>query len=354
MVHDYLLVGQGIAGTLLAHFLLQEQQKIAIIDADHQESSSMVAAGLVNPITGRRFVKSWHIDTLIPFAKATYLALEKQLDISIFDPKEVAMLFGNIKVENDWLARSADADIQDYIAPKADLDFYRQFLNNVESGVEFTQAARVKLRDLILHYQQLLQQQATYRVTTFDYSQLQILPDHVVYQDIKAKRIIFCEGYQAMNNPYFNYLPFKPAKGEILLVKIPNYPASQKLIKHGIFIIHWQDDLYWVGSSYLPNYEYTHPTEVERKNLETKLQQILQLPYEVVEHQAAIRPTVKDRKPFLGQHPRYPNLYIFNGLGAKGSYLGPYFAHQLVANMEQQIPLDDLVNIDRYQNLYVG
>lgn len=347
MIYDYILVGQGIAGTILAHFLLQKGKKIAVVDAKHEQSSSMIAAGLVNPITGRRFVKSWLVDKLIPFAKETYQELEKELGIQIFEPKEVARIFNSTKVQNDWIVRSAEQDVQDYIAADFQQDFYTDFLKGVEAGVEFRQSARVRLKDLILTYQQKLQQETTYLEERCDYSQLEVEPNGITYKSLKAKRVVFCEGYQAMKNPYFSYLPFWPVKGEVLLVKIKDYPANGKLIKHGVFIVHWEEDLYWIGSTYDKKFEHTAPTVEERKNLEQRLSDILKMPFEVVEHQAAIRPTVRDRKPYLGQHPGYRNLYIFNGMGAKGSYLVPYFAKQMVAYLEEGGALDKEVNIER-------
>lgn len=348
-MHDYIIVGQGIAGTLVAHFLLQQHKKVAVIDNGHFQSSSMVAAGLINPITGRNFVKSWRIDELIPFAVKTYRALEQQFDLSILEEKQVAMLFNSIKTENDWLVRSSNPDLTNYVTDNFELDFYQNFLDDIQNGVEFTQAGRVKLKALILAYQHYLQQQQTYLQEEFDYEQLIQKDDVVHYKHLTASKIIFAEGFQAIYNPYFNYLPFGPAKGDILIVKIPNYPAAHKLVKHGVFIIHLEKDLYWVGSTYNRDYKSITPMPKAGQSLTERLQRVLKLPFEVVEHCAAIRPTVRDRRPFIGQHPKFDNLYLFNGMGAKGSYLTPLFAHQFVQYLEEGQALDAEVNIKRYE-----
>ncbi len=352
MQHDYIIVGQGIAGTLVAHFLTQQGKKIALIDANHQGASSTVAAGLINPITGRRFVKSWEIDQLIPFAKKTYQELEKKLGIAIFFPKKIAMIFGSTKVENDWLARSADADIQSYISPDFESDFYSSFLQKFTGGVEFEQGARVRLKNLLEAYKKVWQEEQTYLEEKFDFQQLICHENGLKYRGIEAANIIFCEGYQATQNPYFNYLPFNLAKGEILIVKIPNYTADDKVVKHGVFIIPLGENLYWVGSSYLRNYEDEKPTLVEKENLKARLQKSLKLPFEIVAHKAAIRPTVKDRRPFIGQHPKHKNMYIFNGMGAKGSYLTPYFAQHFVHYLLDNNSLNREVNIERHLSYY--
>lgn len=349
---DYIIVGQGIAGTLVAHFLLQKGKKILVVDNQHHQASSMVAAGLINPITGRNFVKSWRIDDLIPFAIQTYQQLEQQLNISILETKNVAMLFNSVKTENDWLVRSSNPDVVDYVAKDFYLDFYKDFLEEVQNGVEFRKAGRVRLKELVLAYQAFLQTKGNYLEEQFDYAALEIESNQVQYKGIAARHIIFAEGFQATQNPYFNYLPFAPAKGDILLVKIPNYPAKDKLVKHGVFIIHLKEDLYWVGSTYNRDYKTIDPKPKAKKSLTDRLKRVLKLPFEVVEHITAIRPTVRDRRPFIGQHPHFKALYLFNGMGAKGSYLSPLFAAQFVAYLEDGKRLDSEIDITRYYSYY--
>jgi glycine oxidase len=351
-MHDYIIVGQGIAGSLLSHFLLKKNKRLAIIDNHHHQASSMVAAGMINPITGRNFVKSWEIDTLIPFAKKTYLELEAQLGISIFDSKNVAMIFGAVKAENDWMVRSSSPDVTKYVTDDFELDFYTNFLAGVQNGVEFQQAGRANLKELVLAYKKVLQDQVNYLEESFDYSELEILENHVNYKGIEAKRIIFAEGFQATENPYFNYLPFAPAKGDILLVKIPNYPAKDKLVKHGVFIIHLHDDVYWVGSTYNRDYKTLEPKPRAKAALTERLQRVLKLPFEVLEHIGAARPTVRDRRPFLGQHPTFSRLYLFNGMGAKGATLTPFFASQLIDYLEDGAELNKEVDISRYYRYF--
>ncbi|HAR19582.1 MAG TPA: amino acid oxidase, partial [Cytophagales bacterium] len=42
---DFLVVGQGLAGTLVAHNLIQKGKKILVFDIFDEHSSSRVAAG---------------------------------------------------------------------------------------------------------------------------------------------------------------------------------------------------------------------------------------------------------------------------------------------------------------------
>jgi glycine oxidase len=348
---DYLIVGQGLAGSLLTHRLLKVGARIAVIDQDHHKASSALAAGIVNPITGRRFVKSWRMDELLPFAKEVYAEIEDTLGQTFFKKKHVSMLFRLPETENNWMARSVEPDIVPYVADEFDQAAYEKVFGPLVGGVEYQLAGRLEMNHLIKSWRSHLKSLVDYRTERFDYEALQIEADHVLYKDIKAKRIIFCEGPRGIHNPYFNYLPFNLAKGEVLMIRIPGYPFEDKMVKDGIFIVPLDNGLYWTGSSYDRNYRHEEPTETERWNLISQLKKILKLEFKIEAHLSAVRPTVKDRKPFLGQHPQFSPLYIFNGLGAKGSYLGPYFAKHLVDFLENGIELEQEVNIERFENL---
>ena len=347
-MHDYIIVGQGIAGTMLAHFLRQKHKKLLIIDRMHHQAASAVAAGIVNPITGRHFIKSWRVDELIPFAFQTYQSLEKLLGTKLLEFKNIAMIFDRINTVNNWAMRSGNPEVEAYVYPNFDPSFYRQFLEQVEDGVEFRQSGRILLKKVIENYKKLLQQEERYLEEKFEHEHLEIQTDSVVYKGHRAHRIIFAEGYQAIHNPYFNYLPFLPAKGDILMVRIPDYPANDKLVKHGVFIVPWKDDIYWVGSSYNKTYKQEAPLATEGEALKERLQRILKIDFEVLEHLCGIRPTVRDRQPFTGQHPVFSRLFLFNGMGAKGSYLSPFFAHHFAQYLDDQCPLDSSIDIKRY------
>lgn len=71
-------------------------------------------------------------------------------------------------------------------------------------------------------------------------------------------------------------------------------------------------------------------------------------PFEVVYQSAGIRPTVKDRRPLVGQHSQYKNLYILNGLGTRGVIVAPAISKQLYDLIEQNEPLESEINIARF------
>src|SRR5258708_3301733 len=109
---DFIIAGQGIAGTLLAWFLEKHGKSFVIIDQFNPSSSSQVAGGIIHPITGRRIVKTWMADTLIPYAEAVYKEIENFFSLQIFYHLPVIELIDNVKEYNDWQARSESPEMK--------------------------------------------------------------------------------------------------------------------------------------------------------------------------------------------------------------------------------------------------
>src|ERR1700712_3025446 len=74
-----LIVGQGLAGTMLAWTLEREGVEFEIADRGHAQATSRIGAGIINPITGQRIVKSWRVDEFLPVARTVYRELEQAL-----------------------------------------------------------------------------------------------------------------------------------------------------------------------------------------------------------------------------------------------------------------------------------
>lgn len=343
---DYIIVGQGVAGTLLAYFLKQQDKTVMVFDPVYERSASQVAAGIINPITGRRYVKSWRVDELIPFAKSTYRKLERELGVSIYHEQHIIRTLFNQREENDWLSRTGDPGYETYMLEQAELGPYAEYTERAFSYGEVCHSAQVDIGVLANTYREILKAEGAFRKSSFDYELLQITPEGVTYQDFSASTIIFCEGAKTVDNPFFNYLPFAGAKGDVLLIRIPDQ-RFEKIIKHRVFLVPLMNDLYWVGATYDRKYEDDCPTNTGRAFLEERLADFLKLPFEVVTHKAAIRPTVKDRRPFLGRHPEHNSLAIFNGLGTKGASLAPFWAHHMAEFLLKKRKLDKAVDIKR-------
>jgi glycine oxidase len=331
---DYILVGQGLAGTLLAISLLEANQNILVIDNFTEGGASKIAAGLINPVTGRRIVKSWRIDDFLPVAKKTYQSIENQYNIKIWKDLNIVRTLKNAEDENEWLLRSSWAEYQpfcNYLTPPSVFSAFQNKIKPFYGYGEILESAQVDLKVLLSFFKEKWLNEGILMQEKFDYEALKSNEIGVSYKDFKAKKIIFCEGAAGVKNPFFNYLPFNLDKGELLLVRIPNTHFT-KVFKNNISIVSISDispsgnDLYWVGATNEWNSPHDLPTEEKKQLLINELSEILTTDFEVIDHQAAYRPTVKDRRPLIGFHPENLNLAIFNGFGTKGASLAPYWA----------------------------
>jgi glycine/D-amino acid oxidase-like deaminating enzyme len=345
---DYLVIGQGVAGTMLSHFLLKENKRIFVADLEHHSSSSRVAAGVFNPITGMRLVKTWKVETLFPFAKKTYLELEELLKQKFYHEKNTYRLFSSIAEQNDWAFKRSSANAGQYMEDRADDKTYTSQLANEFGGFEIRGSGYVDIEALVSAYRDYLGTKELLLPGKFKYEELEIQNGKVHWNSITAKKIIFCEGYGAVNNPYFSYLPLAPVKGELLTIHSKDLQI-ETIINKGIYIIPLGDHRFRVGATYDFNNINEETTETGRREIETKLKALLKVPYTIEDHRAGIRPATKDRRPFLGFHPLHPELAIFNGLGTKGISLAPYFAHHLTQVLEHAAQLDPETDIRRFR-----
>ena len=200
-------------------------------------------------------------------------------------------------------------------------------------------------------YAEYLGQKELLQKETLDFTCLEPSDDHISYKSIKANRIVFAAGYGLKNNPFFGYLPLNGTKGELLTIKAPDYKETQ-VIKSSVFSIPLEEDLYLIGATYKWKDKTNEPTEEAKTELLEKLKTFLKCDFEVVGHVAGIRPTVVDRRPLVGQHPKYKNLFVLNGFGSRGVMIAPYASAQLFNYIEKGTDLDSEINIDRFTKKY--
>jgi len=346
--YDIIIVGQGICGTVLTSALMEQHQKVLVIDDGSKKAASKIASGVINPVTGRRIVKTWQIDTVMPAAVRMYQALEKKLGTSIVKQCNIVNFHASEQMQKAFEDRIAEdptylstQPLPNTIAAAFDAPFGHTVIDP---------CFLIHLENLLHHCRQYLIEKNTLIEDVFDFKKLGVTADQIVYKNYTANKIVFCEGAKGQNNPFFNQLPFAPNKGEALLVKI-NDLDSRFIYKKALSIVPWKDGIFWVGSNYEWDNYNDDPSPSFKEKTIAALNEWLTIPYEVIDHIAAIRPANTQRRPFIGMHPIYKNIGIFNGMGTKGCSLAPFFAEQFTSHILKQTTLDNEASIDRFHIL---
>ncbi len=350
MQSDYLIIGQGICGTFLSWNLLKKGKSVLVIDSANPYTASKVASGVINPVTGRRIVRTWMIEELLPFARHAYTQLGDELNAALIQRCNVLDFHPTPQMHDAFVQRMSEE--KDYLHTASNEEQWQKYFRYNYGIGEVNHCLLVDLQTMLHEWRKKILHQNILLEETFDCSQLTIdeLQNIVHYKNITAQKIIFCDGVAGFDNPYFKMLPYVRTKGEALIASIPGLPRTN-IFKQGITIVPWKQDLFWIGSNYIWEYTDAQPTQTFRKKVEEQLNYWLKLPYTIIDHIASERPANIERRPFVGLHPLYKQVGVLNGMGTKGCSLAPYFAHQFAQYLSNQKPIDPLADIKRFTRI---
>ncbi len=343
---DYLIVGSGLAGISFAETAMQHQQSILIVD-NQSQNASLIAGGLYNPVILKRFSEVWQAQQQLKIVDLFYQKLESKLKIKVDFKIPILRKFFSVEEQNNWFAASDNK----MLSPFLSLDLVKTKYPGINSPYDYgevLQTGYVDTKLLLEAYRKYLSDNKLLLQETFDYQSIQFHDDFIEYKQIKAKQIIFAEGFGLHANPYFNYLPLDGTKGELFIIKAPELNLNV-IINTSVFIIPLGNDLFKVGATYNWQDKTSLPSEEGKLELLARINEILDCEFEIIDHFAGVRPTVRDRKPLVGTHPKFPRLHILNGLGTRGVMLGPSMAIELFDSIENQKPLDKAIDIQRYE-----
>jgi glycine/D-amino acid oxidase-like deaminating enzyme len=346
---DYLIIGQGISGNMLSWFLHKEGKTFLVIDDNNEKASSKVAAGVINPVTGRRYAYTWMIDEIMPFAVQCYEEMGKYFGTQFVFQKSVIDFFPSPQMRNAFIDRLTEDDT--YLHSYPDQNHFNQYFNYDFGCGEINPAYTVHLQLLISIWRQRLNELNALREEKFDVNDLKIEKNFISYQNITAQKIIFCDGTDGVSNPWFQMLPYAPNKGEALIIECNELTADHIFKKSLALVPLPQENVYWIGSNYQWEFENDQPSEQFYQHATSVLNGWLKKPYKILAHKAAVRPATLERRPFVGFHPQFQNIGILNGMGTKGTSLAPFFAHQLAQYLVYNFPIAPEADVHRFTRI---
>jgi glycine/D-amino acid oxidase-like deaminating enzyme len=347
-MQDYIIVGSGLAGIAFAETLLQNGKSFIVFD-NHSQNSTQIAGGLYNPVILKRFSQVWNANSQLEISHKFYKLIEQKLSIQLDHKIPIYRKFFSVEEQNNWFAASDKPNLAPFLSTKIIHENY----NGIDSPFGYGEVLHTGYVDtvaLLDNYHLYLKDNGWLIEGTFVYEDLRTFEDHIEYQNLKARHIVFAEGFGMHSNPFFNYLPLDGTKGELFIIKAPNLDLDV-IINTSVFILPLGNHLYKVGATYNWDDKTNTPTAEGKQELIDRIKELLNCDFEIIEHFAGVRPTVKDRRPLLGTHPNHKNIHILNGLGTRGVMLAPSMALTLYGFIENNELLDKGIDIKRYQSL---
>lgn len=344
---DYLIVGQGLAGTILATEVQNRGLSYKIIDAGVQFGSSYVAAGVINPLVLKRLTKSWRAKDFVDYNPPFYKKLNSDLGVNVYFENDLFKLINSEDEKTFWSKRYHEEDVSYFIDQKL------QSLKNTEKWKSPFSIGRVRhcswvdLKTLLNEFR--LTYHSNILEESFDYDLLEIKEDGIRYNETMAKRIVFCDGAKIMKNPFFSYIPMGLNKGELITIESKTLDLKE-MHKKKVFVLPIKENVYKIGATFEWRWEYNGPTTKKREELVRDLNQLINVPYKIINHEAGVRPSVKDRRPLLGAHPHHQSIYLFNGMGSRGCLMAPLLSKELIDFIENDQELPKEVNINRFSD----
>lgn len=262
-----------------------------------------MAAGLLNPVTGKNFEPSWRIDEFLPEALEFYSWVERQLGTKLWYPLPVLRLAGS---EKEWGKISA----------KLDDERVRRWVGGLREAppgwvgaVEVAGGGRLDVKRFVEESRRCFESRGC-------------------FDEGDAERVILCEGAVGLISG--KYGKHRSAKGEILTLKASGWDESQIRVGGGGWLVPVGEGVFRAGATYEWNELDERPTAKGRDFVEGIVRKLGGGDFSVTDHQAGIRPILRRSEPLIG---RMGDGWMFNGLGSKGSLYAPGVASRLVSAM---------------------
>jgi glycine/D-amino acid oxidase-like deaminating enzyme len=352
MKYDFAIVGQGLAGSVLAFELEKRGKTFKIFNDKNQTSSSAVAGGMYNPITGKFLAKTWLKDEIFPVMKNFFAEFDIKFNCKTYNPTQLIRPFVNENQKENFLNLiQKHGHQQDFDILNESISLGSCIENKLGSLLSLD-AGWIDIPLFLAISEKYFESKQTIEFINFDYGKIQTLDNIISFNDDEFEKMIFCEGFFAKNNPFFNWLPFNAVKGETLMVDFDKPYEITEIVNGGAWIIPLSNNKARIGATYSWHELDSIPSQKAKEELILKTSKFLKTPYKITNQLAGVRPATIDRRPFIGAHPKIKNMFVFNGLGTKGVSLAPYFATELIEFIENKKEISAEANIERFYTLY--
>ena len=343
MNKHFLVVGAGIAGTAISEHLLQSGQRVTLLDRG-ENVCSHVAAGIINTIGFRRMTKSWRADELLNYALEYYTMLEEKTNSLFLRKLEMRRMFSSDQERQLWKDKEGDSGFAPYLNPISPSDTAFIGAKNPFGSGRLKQAYAVMAEPFFTSYRKSFLQENTWLQEPFDFNAFN--PYEKAYRNTPYDGVIFCQGADNPDNPFFNNVPVQTTKGELLIVQSDRLDPKVTLNRK-CFVLPLAENTFKIGATYEWKTRDCSITLNGKDKLLNAFSHLTDEPVKVLSQIAGIRPTTHDRRPFIGRHHEFSGVYLFNGLGSKGYLIAPLLAKEFIEFILENKPLPKEVYLYR-------
>jgi glycine oxidase len=317
---DALVVGAGLGGALLRYRLHLAGLRVLWVDPDEANTATRASAGIMNPVTGRRFTLSWRFGEMLKESLALYGKLEHHAETPLLHKRSLLRTLFTERDQEQWMLRMGSPGYQELMrAPLSSVSF--PFLRDAPTVGLIQPVWQVDLPAVVRAVSAfcgpwIKGKWLPERTLELADGNREDLPD--------AIPVFLCSGAAS-----FPLLPLKPFKGEALIIRSHDLPAD-RIIHHKLKVVPLGKERYWVGSRDSWSWKDTGPENDTSQVICQTLDQWFDIRYQVEEVLAGIRPSSVRRRPFAGRLPGTSHTWVLNGLGTKGASLAPLVSADLV------------------------
>lgn len=340
---DYIIVGDGYAGLFFAHQLIKNNKSFVVF-SEGRKSASQVSAGIINPVVLKKFTTFWKAQEQIDFLKDSLKEIEKYTGQNYLIEAPIHRIFHDENEQKLWLKKSENDELIKFL--DKNFDHLEVVKNDFKTG-KVNQSARLDVNGFFTGLFDFLENKGHLSKEKFICHELNT--ENSTYKDLLFKNILFCEGMAVKENPFFSDIPVIPNKGHHIKVKLSKQISSNITIKKKHFLFPVNEELYFYGGTYDREQLHHNIDDSAVEQLKNSLSEFYPYDFEIDHVNFGFRPTVKDRRPIIGRHPEHLNLYVFNGLGARGILNGCYFSKSLYDFIEENISLPEEVSLERFK-----
>lgn len=343
-----LVAGGGLCGSLLVYRLLDRDCRITWIDDGNPYAATRAAYGLLNPVWIRGITTTWRASEFYPLALQVYRDLEMQSGLEFLLSQPVFHVLSDDDEAVRWRQQYESSGLVDYVNGEAVSFPIEGMIDPDLKGTLITGAYRVFTIKMLDAVRRLAADRVEMISGTWEYGEIEPVDNGIRFRDSIFDKVVFAEGWKVQQNPWFEALPMRPCKGDVIALemKMPDIPYS---IHRNIFLLPEGEGTYRCGSNYYWDFRDEHPEKQGAEDMENQLKDWLCAGYRVTGHTSGVRPAVADRRPLVGCHPLYNAIWILNGMGSKGLMMAPYYSELLADALLSGRAIEPVVDVQRFR-----